>query len=165
MKDIENLRILSLKASKNFPTVLYIVHLKAILFASSNAAKGSTSFNILFILGCVSMWEKLHTITNFLTNLPSRCFSGKESACQWRRHGFDSWVVIFPWRRVWQPAPVFLPGESYGQRSLAGSMGLQKSGHDWAIQTWMRKNLQYLTNTMVHNGHSIMEAAHKDNGV
>ena len=26
----------------------------------------------------------------------------------------------FPWRRKWQPTPVFLPGESYGQRSLAG---------------------------------------------
>ena len=25
-----------------------------------------------------------------------------------------------PWRRKWQPTPVFLPGESYGQRSLAG---------------------------------------------
>jgi len=26
----------------------------------------------------------------------------------------------FPWRRVWQPTPVFLPGESQGQRSLVG---------------------------------------------
>ena len=26
----------------------------------------------------------------------------------------------FPWRREWQPAPVFLPGESHGQRSLVG---------------------------------------------
>ena len=26
----------------------------------------------------------------------------------------------FPWRRPWQPTPVFLPGESHGQRSLAG---------------------------------------------
>ena len=26
----------------------------------------------------------------------------------------------FPWRRTWQPTPVFLPGESHGQRSLAG---------------------------------------------
>ena len=26
----------------------------------------------------------------------------------------------FPWRRKWQPTPVFLPGESHGQRSLAG---------------------------------------------
>ena len=25
-----------------------------------------------------------------------------------------------PWRRAWQPTPVFLPGESHGQRSLAG---------------------------------------------
>ena len=24
----------------------------------------------------------------------------------------------FPWRRAWQPTPVFLPGQSYGQRSL-----------------------------------------------
>ena len=24
-----------------------------------------------------------------------------------------------PWRRAWQPTPLFLPGESYGQRSLA----------------------------------------------
>ena len=24
-----------------------------------------------------------------------------------------------PWRRAWQPTPVFLPGESHGQRSLA----------------------------------------------
>ena len=26
----------------------------------------------------------------------------------------------FPWRRVWQPTPVFLPVESHGQRSLVG---------------------------------------------
>ena len=26
-----------------------------------------------------------------------------------------------PWRRRWQPTPVFLPGKSHGQRSLAGS--------------------------------------------
>ena len=28
---------------------------------------------------------------------------------------------LIPWRRAWQPAPVFLPGESYGHRSLVGS--------------------------------------------
>ena len=26
----------------------------------------------------------------------------------------------FPWRRKWHPTPAFLPGESHGQRSLAG---------------------------------------------
>ena len=49
--------------------------------------------------------------------------SGKESACQCKRHKrheFDPWVGTIPWRRAWQPTPVFLPGKSYGQRSLAG---------------------------------------------
>ena len=34
--------------------------------------------------------------------------------------GFDLWVGKIPWRRVQQPIPVFLPGDSHGQRSLAG---------------------------------------------
>ena len=33
---------------------------------------------------------------------------------------FDPWVRKIPWRRTWQPIPVFLPGESHGQRSLEG---------------------------------------------
>ena len=37
-----------------------------------------------------------------------------------RRPGFDSWVGKIPWRRNWQPPPVFLPGESHGQKTLAG---------------------------------------------
>ena len=37
-----------------------------------------------------------------------------------RRPGFDSWVGKIPWRRARQPTPVFLPGESHGQRNLAG---------------------------------------------
>ena len=45
--------------------------------------------------------------------------------------GFNPWVGNIPWKRVWHPTPVFLPGESYGQRSLAGSsMGSQRAGHD-----------------------------------
>ena len=39
-------------------------------------------------------------------NLPARC-------------GFGPWVRKNPWRRKWQPTPVFLPGKSHGQRSLA----------------------------------------------
>ena len=34
--------------------------------------------------------------------------------------GFNPWVGKFPWRRKWQPTPVFLPGECHGLRSLAG---------------------------------------------
>ena len=33
---------------------------------------------------------------------------------------FCPWVEKIPWRRAWQPTPVFLPGESHGHRSLAG---------------------------------------------
>ena len=49
--------------------------------------------------------------------------SGKEFVCQWRRHqrhGFDPWVGKIPWRRKWQPTPVFSAEESHEQRSLAG---------------------------------------------
>ena len=49
--------------------------------------------------------------------------SGKESACQCRRHkrrGFGPWVGKISWRRKWQPTPVFLSGECHGQRTLAG---------------------------------------------
>ena len=37
-----------------------------------------------------------------------------------RRPGFDPWVGKIPWKRKWQPTPVFLPGESHEQRNLAG---------------------------------------------
>ena len=46
---------------------------------------------------------------------------------------FDPWVGKIPWRRAWQPTPVFLPGESHGQRSLVGygSQGC-RVWHDWS---------------------------------
>ena len=34
--------------------------------------------------------------------------------------GVNPWVGKIPWRRKWQPTPVFVPGESHGQRSLVG---------------------------------------------
>ena len=37
-----------------------------------------------------------------------------------KRLGFNPWVGKIPWRRAWQPTLVFLPGESHGQKSLAG---------------------------------------------
>ena len=36
------------------------------------------------------------------------------------RPRFDPWVRKIPWRRKWQPTPVFLPGEPHGGRSLVG---------------------------------------------
>ena len=46
--------------------------------------------------------------------------SSKESTYQCRRYGFSPWVRKIPWKRKWQPTPVFLPGKSQGQRSLVG---------------------------------------------
>ena len=37
-----------------------------------------------------------------------------------KRGRFDSWVGKTPRKRAWQPTPVFLPREPYGQRSLVG---------------------------------------------
>ena len=49
--------------------------------------------------------------------------ASKELSCQCRRHKrrrFSPWVGKIPWRRARQPTPVFLPGESHGQRILVG---------------------------------------------
>ena len=46
-------------------------------------------------------------------NLPAN--AGDVKRCR-----FDSWVGKIPWKRAWQPTPVFLPEESHGQRSLVG---------------------------------------------
>ena len=44
----------------------------------------------------------------------------KNLPAMWERPGFHPWVGKMPWRREWLPIPVFLPGESHGQRSLVG---------------------------------------------
>ena len=62
-----------------------------------------------------------------LQGLP-RWFSGKESACQCRRHGFDPWVGKMPWRRKWQPIPVFLSAKVCGQRNLVGYISFHRVG-------------------------------------
>ena len=40
---------------------------------------------------------------------------------------FDPRVAKIPWRSAWLPTPVFLPGESHGQRSLVGYQGGKES--------------------------------------
>ena len=61
--------------------------------------------------------------------------SGKEHACQYRRHkrhGFNPWVRKRAWQRAWQPIPVFLPGKSARTEEPGGlqSIGLQRVGHN-----------------------------------
>jgi len=98
-------------------------------------------------------WEKDHLFSkwcwnNWIAICNKWCFPGgsdsEESAClpnpgikPARRHRFDPWVGKIPWRRKWQPTPVFLPGKSNGQRSLVGYYGLwghKRIGHDLATK-------------------------------
>ena len=67
--------------------------------------------------------------------------SGKESACQCRRHkrqGLNPWVRKIPWRRKRQPALVFLPGKAHGQKSLVGYCA------------WGHKQLDVTEHTRLH---------------
>ena len=50
--------------------------------------------------------------------------------------GFDPWVRKILWRRSWQPALVFLPGESGGQRSLVGYSPQGLKELDTTEATW-----------------------------
>ena len=60
------------------------------------------------------------------------------AACQCRRHRFSPQVRKIPWRRKWQPAPVFLSGEIHGQWSLAG------------YSPWRRKESNTIEQLNVH---------------
>ena len=53
-----------------------------------------------------------------------------------RRPRFDPWVRKIPWRREWQPTPVFLSRKSHGQRSLVGysPWGSKRVGHNQATK-------------------------------
>ena len=66
--------------------------------------------------------------------------SGKEPICQCRGHrrcSFDLWVGKIPWKRERQPTPIFLPGESHGQRSL---VGYSPRGHEELDRTRLKRH-------------------------
>ena len=65
-------------------------------------------------------------------------FSGKESAFQCRRRGFNPWVKKIPWKKKWQPPPVFLLEKSHGQRSLVvySPWSWKRVRHNWATKQW-----------------------------
>ena len=81
---------------------------------------------------CFKQWP-LDNVLCAAVGLPG-WLSGKESACQCRRHGFDPWVRKIPWRRKWQPIPVFLPGKIPWTEEPGGlqSTRSQRVRQDWA---------------------------------
>ena len=70
-----------------------------------------------------------------IMGLPRWLSGFKKTRCQCKRHKrlrFDLWIRKIPWRRAWQPIPVFLHGESHGLRSLVvySPWGCRVR-HDW----------------------------------
>ena len=59
-----------------------------------------------------------------------------------RRRRFEAWVGKIPWRRKWQPTPVFLPGKSPGERSLVGYSlwGHKRVGYN--LETKQQRDVQ-----------------------
>ena len=68
----------------------------------------------------LSDWTELNWTEEGGRGIPGGT-SGKEPICQSRRckrYRFDPWIRKIPWRRTWQPTPVFFPRESHWQGSL-----------------------------------------------
>ena len=60
----------------------------------------------------------------------------KRIRLQCGRPWFDPWAGKMPWRRAWQPTPVFLPGDSTWTEVPGGlqSMGSQRVRHNWVTK-------------------------------
>ena len=81
------------------------------------------NMGILFTFLMVKFIEVMHlNVSMGSSGFPSGA-NGKEHCCHcWRgkRYRFDPWVRKIPWKRAWQPIPVFMPGELQGQSCLVG---------------------------------------------
>ena len=66
-----------------------------------------------WVIGNLSFDEKLLSTWGLLVQSIKKLPAMQETR-------FDPWVRKIPWRRKWQPIPIFLPRKSHGQRRLAG---------------------------------------------
>ena len=90
---------------------LYFVNFSYNTVKLRNNDDATSSSNVKYILTL----QKDHIasqVAQVVKNLPANAGD--------MRYGFDPWVWKIPWKRKWQPTPVFLPEEFHVQRSLAG---------------------------------------------
>ena len=76
---------------------------------------------------CCQLWKILEApVAQEVKDLPA--------VQEMLRQEFNPYIGKIPWRRKWQPTPIFLPGKSHGQRSLAGNSpwGCKRVWRDWA---------------------------------
>ena len=117
------------------PPVCQLLYCTTVPFKVSYCKVKMTYFLCLFFTYylCEKYYKQHSTMWGFLDGS-----DGKDSTCNERDPRFNPWVRKFPWRRNWQPTPVFLPGEFHRQRSLAGysSWGCQELGTtEWLTHT------------------------------
>ena len=107
---------------------------QARLWLSQDGREKSQDVFVGLVWGCffflislyLQIWGKVRYFysekaNNRCTQLWASLLAQTVKIClQCRRPRFVPWVRKTPWRRAWQPTPVFLPGESHGQRSLVG---------------------------------------------
>ena len=76
-----------------------------------------------------------------------RQLSGKESACQSRRYGFNPCIGKIPWSRKWQPTSVFQSGKSHRQQILV------------SYSPWGHKRVRYNLETKQHQNKKFISSA------
>ena len=104
------------------------------LFTTSATCMGIFNWSFVDLQSCVNfsyMCTHTHTLFHIYTytymGLPCGSVVTHWPGTQ------ETWIPSLdredPWRRAWQPTPVFLPGKSHGQKSLAdyGPSGSKKS--------------------------------------
>ena len=75
-------------------------------------------------------------------HIQTRClFTGTFPLLPYKRSGFYPWFGKIPWRREWLPTPVFLPGESHGQRNLVGCKELDTT--EWLTLSLSQKRFLF----------------------
>ena len=119
---------------------LFLVILKRVSHLSSPQFQTNISSFILPVL--------IHWVFIIILELsPNYAFSGLLWCLKWlgtclqyRRPGFCPWIGKIPWKRKWQPTPVFLPGEFHGQRNWWAIVdGVAESDTtEWLVYTHMK---------------------------
>ena len=119
------------------------------LWATPSWVEKLTDVAAVFSIALASGKEGLWLQVLFLLGLP-RWLSGKGSTCQCRKHRFNPWVRRIPWRREWLSTPLFLPGESHGQRTLVGYSPWSHKESDTAERTSTHTHICFFCISKAH---------------
>ena len=106
------------------------------------------SFSYFLKVKCISLKTFLRNLNR---GFPSSSV-GKRICLQCKRPRFDPWVRKIPWRRKWQPTPVFLPGEFHEQRSLACYSPWDSKESDTIV--WLTFTFHFFSTDATNQSHS-----------